>query len=205
MAASSLWLAGTPLVLASKSKARRKLLEDAGIVIEARPADIDERALEAKSGTQDAAKIASLLAAEKAKSIARQMPGRLVLGADQTLAAGTKRFSQPADRDAAAEQLEALSGKTHLLHSAIAVACDDTVLFAHGDTARMTMRALSAPMIAAYLDVAGEAATSSVGAYQVEGPGIQLFDTIDGDYFTILGLPLLPLLAFLRREKLIVP
>ena len=130
-------------------------------------------------------------------------PDRIVVGADQTLALGTQLFSKPAGRAQAAEQLRALSGNSHDLHSAVAVARDGKVLFAHVSIARMTMRELSGAEVRTYLDEAGEAVTTSVGAYQLEGLGIHLFERIEGDHFTILGLPLLPLLAFLRGEGLL--
>jgi septum formation protein len=197
----ALWLATEPLVLASKSTARLALLAAAGIAVEVLPADIDERAVEAKAAAQQATAAAALLAREKARSVAAQRPGRLVLGADQTLALGPRRFSKPANRAAAAEQLRALRGKTHALHSAVSVMRDGKVLFEHTDTARLTMRNFSDKFLEQYLDVTGEAITASVGAYQLERPGIQLFERVEGDYFTILGLPLLPLLHFLRRDR----
>jgi septum formation protein len=126
-----------------------------------------------------------------------------VVGADQTLALGTRLFSKPAGRPQATEQLRALAGRSHQLHSAVAVARDGKILFADATMARMTMRHLSEAEIAAYLDEAGEAVTSSVGAYQLEGLGVHLFKRIEGDHFTILGLPLLQLLAFLRSERLL--
>lgn len=194
------WLAAHPLVLASKSAARRTLLEAAGIPVTVHPADLDERGLEARAGAEaPAAAVAALLAREKAAAVARAHPGRLVLGADQTLALGAERFSKPADRAAARAQLRTLSGKTHELHSAIAFVQDGKVLFERVGTARLTMCALSERSLDAYLDAAGDAATASVGAYHIEGLGIQLFERIDGDYFTILGLPLMEVLAFLRR------
>jgi septum formation protein len=177
------------------------LLAAAGIPIEVLPADIDERGTEAKAATQDAGAAAALLAREKARAVAAQRPGCLVLGADQTLVLGDRRFSKPVDRNAAAEQLRALRGTTHVLHSALSVMRDGKVLFEHADAARLTMRPFSDKFLVDYLDSAGEAPMASVGAYQLEGPGIQLFERIEGDYFTILGLPLLPLLDFLRREK----
>jgi septum formation protein len=128
------------------------------------------------------------------------MPGRLVLGADQTLALGARRFSKPADRTAASEQFRVLRGQTHALHSAVALARDGKILFEHGETARLTMRAFSDTFLDDYLATVGSAVTASVGGYQLEGAGIQLFERIEGDYFTVLGLPLLPLLAVLRRE-----
>jgi septum formation protein len=194
-----LWLDSRPLVLASRSEARAKILSGAGLGLEIRPAPIDERAVEAEAGRIDAMAAARLLARAKAQSVSAAMPGRLVLGADQTLALGATRFSKPANRAAAREQLQALRGQTHRLHSALALCRDGAVLFAHDASAQLTMRAFSDHYLDDYLDIAGDTALASVGAYQVEGPGIQLFERIEGDYFTILGLPLLPLLDFLRQ------
>jgi septum formation protein len=126
-----------------------------------------------------------------------------VIGADQTLALGPRLFSKPTGRAQAAEQLRALAGNTHELHSAVSVARAGKILFSEVSVARMTMRRLSAEEIGAYLDAAGEAVTTSVGAYQLEGVGVHLFERIEGDHFTILGLPLLPLLAFLRGQGLL--
>jgi septum formation protein len=196
----ALWLATDPLVLASRSDARRTLLQAAGVAVELRPADLDERSVEANAASQEPAAIATFLAREKAASVAALCPGRLVLGADQTLALGAKRFSKPVDRLGARAQLAALCGRTHELHSAIAFVQDTTVLFEHVDTARLTMRSFSEHFLDLYLHYVGTAATASVGAYQIEGPGIQLFEHLDGDYFTILGLPLLPALDFLRQR-----
>jgi septum formation protein len=196
----TLWLAADPLVLASRSVARRTLLQAAGIAVELKPADLDERSVEANAVSQEPAAIAAFLAREKAATVAALCPGRLVLGADQTLALGARRFSKPVDRASARAQLAALCGRTHELHSAIAFVQDATVLFEHVDTARLTMRSFSQHFLDHYLDDVGTAATASVGAYQIESPGIQLFEHIDGDYFTILGLPLLPALDFLRRR-----
>jgi septum formation protein len=197
----ALWLANRPLVLASKSESRRAILAAAGIPIEIVPANIDERAVEARADARDPNEIAKLLAREKALAVAAGKSGRLVLGADQTLALGARVFSKPADRAAARDQLIALRGKTHELHSALAVARDGAIMFEHDDSAQLTMRALSDDFLDRYLDVAGKAVTTSVGAYQVEALGIQLFRHIEGCHFTILGLPLLPLLDFLRRER----
>ena len=132
-----------------------------------------------------------------------RQPGKYVAGADQTLALGNRLFSKPAGRAAAAEQLRDLAGRSHQLHSAVAVARDGKILFEAVAVAGMTMRQLGEAEIQAYLDEAGEAVASSVGAYQLEGLGVHLFERIDGDHFTILGLPLLPLLAFLRSERLL--
>jgi septum formation protein len=195
-----LWLASAPLVLASRSSVRRMLLETAGIRIEVCPADIDERSLETKAPFQAPVAVAALLAREKAVAIERVKPGRLILGADQILSLDGKRFAKPADRSAARGQLRALSGRTHELYSAIAFVQDGIVLQEHVGVARLTMRAFSDQFLDAYLDEVGSAALASVGAYQLEGRGIQLFERVDGDYFTVLGLPLLPVLEFLRRR-----
>lgn len=179
------------------------LLQNAGIDFEAIPADIDERTAQKHSGLSAPGEIASLLAREKARFVSAQKPGRYVVGADQTLALGSLLFSKPAGRVQAAEQLHALAGNSHELHSAVAVACDGKILFADVAVARMTIRRLGEGEIDAYLDQAGEAVTTSVGAYQLEGLGVHLFERIEGDHFTILGLPLLSLLAFLRSEALL--
>jgi septum formation protein len=195
-----LWLAAAPLVLASQSKVRRVLLEAAGIPVETRPANIDERATEGRALSDEPGAVAALLAREKALRVAAGLPGRLVVGADQTLALGRRRFDKPADRAGARAQLTALAGKTHALHAAVAVARGADVLFEHVEVARLTMRPFAEDSLERYLDAAGPAVTASVGAYQVEGIGIQLFERIEGDHFTVLGLPLLPLLAYLRAE-----
>jgi septum formation protein len=135
--------------------------------------------------------------------VSLRLSGQYVVGADQTLALGKRLFSKPAGRAQAAEQLRALAGHSHELHSAVAVARDGKILFAAVATARMTMRRLGEAEIEAYLSEAGAAVTSSVGAYQLEGLGVHLFERIEGDHFTILGLPLIQLLGFLRSERLL--
>ncbi len=195
-----LWLAPQPLVLASKSNVRGKILAAAGFRFEIRPASLDERAVEAQAGIIDAAAAARILAREKAKHIAATLPGRLVLGADQTLACGDKRFSKPAGATEATAQLRELRGRIHELHSAVALVRGGEVLFDYVDTARLTMRDISDRFLEDYLESAGATALASVGAYQLEGLGVHLFERVDGDFFTILGLPLLPLLAFLREK-----
>ena len=199
----TLWRGKDSLILASQSRARQMLLTNAGIAFEAVPADIDERAVQQASGLTAPSDIAALLAREKALWVSSRQVSKYVIGADQTLALGDRLFSKPAGRAQAAEQLRALAGRAHELHSAIAVARDGKILFAEIAIARMTMRALDEAGIDAYLDAAGEAVTSSVGTYQLERLGVHLFECIEGDHFTILGLPLLPLLAFLRSEQLL--
>lgn len=197
---ASLWLAAAPLMLASQSKVRRAVLEAAGIPVEARPAHLDERAIESQvtSGRPD--DVALTLAREKARTVAAMSEARLVVGCDQTLALGEKRFSKPANRAAARAQLLALRGKTHELHSAVAVVRGGALAFGHVAVARLTMRTFSEAFLDAYLDAAGAGVTASVGAYQLERIGIHLFEKVDGDHFVILGLPLLPLLDYLRQE-----
>jgi len=176
------------------------LLSAAGVPVEAFPADLDERGLEAGVKLQSAGAVAALLAREKAGAVAKLHRGRLTLGADQTLALGADRFAKPADRDAARAQLRALRGRSHELHSAIAFVQDGTVLYEHVRVARMVMRTFSDQFLESYLDACGQAVSANVGAYQIEGLGVQLFERIEGDFFTVLGLPLMEALDFLRRS-----
>jgi nucleoside triphosphate pyrophosphatase len=199
----ALWLTPQPLVLASRSDIRGKILAAAGLRFDIRPSQINERAVEAECGAGDAAAVARHLARAKAAAVAASLPGRLILGADQMLARGAKRFAKPANRVETAEQLRALRGRTHELHSALALVRDEKAIFACVDTARLTMRNFSDHFLNDYLDMAGDAAMNSVGGYQLEGIGIHLFERVEGDYFTILGLPLLPLLDFLRQNKFV--
>jgi septum formation protein len=199
----TLWRGTYPLILASQSSTRQALLANAGIGFEAVPADIDEREIQHSSNLSEPGDIAALLARRKALSVSSSLPGRFVVGADQTLARGARLFVKPAGRAQAAEQLRALAGGNHELHSGVAVARDGKILFEAVTIARMTMRQLGEREIDAYLDAAGQAVTTSVGAYQLEGLGVHLFERIEGDHFTILGLPLLPLLAFLRSLRLV--
>lgn len=195
-----------PLVLASKSAPRRTLLEAAGIPLTIDPADIDERAAEAASPKEAATPegAALLLARAKAFETAKRNAGKIVLGADQTLALGAERFSKPKSRAAAREQLKKFSGRTHALHSGIAVVRDDKVLFETVSSAHLTMHELTDAFLDGYLDAAGDRVTQSVGAYQLESVGVNLFEKIEGDHFTILGMPLMPLLAYFRKSGMIV-
>lgn len=195
----------TTLVLASKSAARAAMLKAAGLDVRLAPADIDERALDEAWAAEgrSAAEIARLLAEAKACAVSRAHPGTVVIGADQTLALGARRFSKAVSPDEARANLAVLRGETHQLHSGVALARDGVTVFADVATADMTMRAFSDAFLDAYLARVGDRVLSSVGCYQFESEGIQLFERIEGDYFTILGMPLLPLLAALRREGLI--
>jgi septum formation protein len=188
------------LVLASASAARAALLTAAGLTFTVAPSDLDERSVEAALVAEgaDPGRIALRLAEEKARSVSGERPGAIVVGADQTLSIGSDRFHKPGSREAAQRQIRALAGRTHCLHAAVACARNGELIFHHVDVARLTLRALTDAEIVRYLDRAGAAAQNSVGAYQVEGLGIRLLDRIEGDHSTILGLPLLPLLAFLR-------
>ena len=199
----TLWRGKEPLILASQSHARQVLLANAGINFESEPAAIDERQIQQKSNLSTPRDIAALLAREKCLFVSRRRPGRYVVGADQTLALGTRLFTKPSGRTQAAEQLRALAGRSHELYSAVAVARDGKILFEKIAIARMSMRALSEAEIGAYLGEAGATVTSSVGAYQLEGLGVHLFERIEGDHFTILGLPMLALLEFFRSERLL--
>ncbi len=195
----------SPLILASSSPFRRMLMENAGLRFEAFAADIDERALaaplEAAGAGPDA--IALVLAKAKAVAVSEIHRGSLVIGSDQTMSLGSRVFHKPRDVAEAEDHLRALSGKTHRLNSAIAIARDGDVLWEHLSHAELTMRELDPEFIHRHIGRVGDKALGSVGAYQLEGEGIQLFAAIDGDYFTILGLPMLPLLAQLRALEAI--
>ena len=191
-----------PLILASKSQSRASLLSNAGLTFACETAQIDERAaeqplVEAGGSAQD---IGELLAEVKAMDVSSRNPGALVIGADQTLGFGDKRFNKPENDAAARAQLLEMAGKSHQLHSAVACVKDGETLWRHVSTATLTMRPLSPEQVGRYMARVGEQVRSSVGCYQLEGLGVQLFEKIEGDYFTILGLPLLPLLSYLRSD-----
>lgn len=191
-----------PLVLASGSATRRKLLDAAGLAIIQDPADLDENIVKEMLGNRpDAGRlIAERLAADKALCVAPRHRGARIIGADQTLCCGSRLFDKPGNRDEAAEHLRFLRGRQHVLTTAVAVAEGDRVLWSHVAEARLSLRPFDDAELEAYLDRAGPEALDSVGAYRLEGPAIGLFERIDGDWFTILGLPMLPLLAFLRQS-----
>ncbi len=196
----------TALVLASTSPTRRRLLANAGIAFDAIAPEIDERAAEAPLVRAGAPPddIAAVLAEAKALAVSEGRPDVLVIGADQTLDLDGRSLSKPASMEEARRQLLALSGRSHSLHAAIACARNGETVWRHVETVHLTMRQLTPGEIGRYLAEAGLPVLSSVGAYQVEGRGIRLFERVDGDFFAILGLPLLPLLAFLRQAGALV-
>lgn len=202
----SLWRGDHPLVLASKSGARRALLLAANIPFDSVDAAIDERAIEAPLRERRALpeEIAGHLAREKARTVSKNLPGRLVLAADQLLCLDDRIFSKPANFEEAAAHIRAFSGKTHELHSAICLMKDEKIQFEAVPVAKMTCWSFSEDFIKGYIALAGEAVLQSVGAYRIEDLGIHLFAKIEGDHSTVLGLPLLPLLKFLREDNWLI-
>lgn len=188
------------LVLASKSPARAQLLSNAGLTFQTQTADIDEREIEsmALADGGDCRDVALTLCAAKANDVACTRPFDVIIAADQTLEFRGKGLHKPADRAAARAQLMALRGRTHTLHAAVAVARGGHLVWSHADTAHLTMREFEEAELDLVLAREGDAVTSSVGGYRLEGPSVRLFESIEGDYFSILGLPLLPLLSALR-------
>lgn len=193
-----------PLVLASRSESRASILKNAGLEFDIVPADVDEPAIRAviqkSEPNPDPADIAEILARTKAETVSAERKQSVVIGADQILLFEGRIYEKPADIAAARRMLLALKGNTHQLYTSVSVARNGQSIWAHGATANMTMRSFTPEFLGQYLADAGEQVLKSVGAYQIESTGIHLFSKIDGDYFTILGLPLLPLLEFLRGE-----
>jgi septum formation protein len=190
------------LILASASAGRAAILRDAGLAFRQQSADVDERALEAEAvsaGGIDAGKLALMLAEAKALDVSGREPEALVIGADQLMECGGVLYHKPASAEAAREQLSQLRGRTHSLHAALCVARGGEVLWRHLDRADLTMRDFSDAFADAYCRTEDEAVLRAVGVYRIEGPGVQLFSAIKGDHFTIMGLPLLPLLGYLRE------
>ena len=188
------------LILASASTTRKALLDKAGLRFEIMPAHIDERQLEidALEAGGDGRDVALALARRKAEAVSALRPGAIVIGADQTLALGPELLHKPSSLEGARAQLDRLAGKTHRLHVGVALVQNETLLWSDIQTAELTMRSFSAEERDEVLSLEGDAIIGSVGSYRLEGPSIRLFETVTGDYFTILGLPLLPLLAALR-------
>ena len=201
--------AATPrVILASASRTRRSMLSAAGLVFEVVPSGVDERAIRdamsVDSPAVDPADLADVLARAKAEEVSRRQPDAVVIGADQVLDLDGDVLTKAPDLDAVRETLLRLRGKTHELHSAVAVAERGAATWAFVDTAHLTMRQFSTEFLGQYMAHVGSVALESVGGYQIEGLGIQLFERIDGDYFTVLGVPLLPLLEELRSRRVIV-
>jgi len=190
------------LVLASGSETRAKMLRDAGVAIEVVPSAVDEDVLKAeyRSAGRSAAKLADALAEAKARDVAARMPGRLVLGSDQVMDFGSVNFDKPRNPDEARAQIRQLRGTTHGLISAAVFMRGERVVSRCTGSATLTMRGFSDEFLEVYLADVGDAALWSVGGYQIEGRGAQLFEKVEGDYSSILGLPLIKVLAVLRRE-----
>lgn len=191
------------LILASSSKARQALLSAAGVKFAAIKPDVDEAAVKARSTALSMQELASELAMQKSVAVSSRHDGVIVIGADQTLDLDGSGLDKPPNLQAARQQLLQLRGRTHHLHSAICCSRNGKPVWQHVGSAMLSIRHFSDAELAQYLGSAGDKVLHSVGAYQIEGPAIQLFDHIEGDYFTILGLPLLPLLNFLRQEQAI--
>lgn len=190
-------IGGSGILLASRSASRRAMLEAAGVTFEARNGNVDERALEADMEGADPAEIAQALAAAKAAALSDD---RVVLGSDSLVEVGGRRFNKPASREQAAEHLRFFSGKVMTLHSAAALAKDGRIVWMGSDFARLRVRNLSEDFIEAYLDAEWPEVSCCVGVFRIEGPGVQLFESIVGDQFTVLGMPLLQVLAALREQ-----
>lgn len=188
------------LILASQSASRRAMLDAAGVAHKAVPAALDERALEASLGDAAPAAVATALAEAKALAVCAQHPGALVLGSDSLVSVAGRRFDKPASRAEAAEHLRFFSGQALELHSAAALARGGQVVWRHAALATLQVRALSEAFIAGYLDAEWPAVAGCVGVFRIEGPGVQLFEAIAGDHFTVLGMPLLPVLGALRAQ-----
>ncbi|MCZ6763804.1 MAG: Maf family protein [Alphaproteobacteria bacterium] len=204
---------GGRLVLASASAARTAMLTAAGVPHEVVPAQVDEAAIKAAIAADDAAPqtttqntaqiMAQTLGETKARQVATRRPGAIVLGADQILECGATLYDKPASMEAARAQLLELAGRVHRLWTSVSAVRDGQLLWHHNEAPELTMRGVGEDFIETYLEAAGQDVLQSVGAYRLEGLGVQLFDTIEGNHFTVLGMPLLPVLRFLRANSII--
>lgn len=197
-------LAREPIILASASASRKAMLDAVGVRFEAVPAAIEERALEAEMTDSEPGEIAQALAAAKAAEVSASHSGKWVLGSDSLVEVGGRRFDKPSNREEAAEHLRFFSGRVMTLHSAAALARDGRIDWVEGDFARLAVRELSEDFVAAYLDLEWPAVGQCVGVFRIEGPGPQMFERIAGDQFTVLGMPLLPVLAALRERAILL-
>ena len=196
------------MILASGSAARRRLMQQAGLAFDVVPSTIDESAVRAallvEDGAVDSEDLAEILARAKAEDVAANRVGTVVVGGDQVLEIDGEILEKPGDVEAVRDQLLRLRGRTHALYSAVAVTSGDDEMWTHVDVARVTLREFSMKALGGYLAASGEQAVGSVGGYQLEGPGLQLIARVEGDYFTVLGLPMLALLDELRRRGVVV-
>lgn len=193
----------TKIVLASASASRQRLLQAAGLAFDVLASNVDEPSVRSALVDVDPVDVAEVLARAKTEDVARRVDARVVIGADQVLAFGGEILAKPTDMAEARAQLLDLKGSSHQLHSAVVIAHDDEISWVHVDTVDVTMRDYSPAFVGRYLSAAGDEALTSVGCYQLEGPGVQMIEKISGDYFSVLGLPLLPLLAELRRMQVL--
>ena len=197
-------IGGSGILLASNSASRKAMLEAAGVAFASEGADVDERALEAEMDGAEPAEIAQALAAAKAATVSANKPDALVLGSDSLVEVDGNRFDKPTSRENAADHLRSFSGKVMTLHSAAALARGGQIIWVGSDFARLRVRELSDDFIEAYLDAEWPAVSYCVGVFRIEGPGVQLFESIAGDQFTVLGMPLLQVLEALREEGVLL-
>lgn len=196
-------MSGNGIVLASQSASRKAMLSAAGVPFEARSGDVDEAAIKRELVGVPGSDVAMILAEAKALAVSVAAPGRLVLGGDSLVEVGGRSFDKPVSREQAAEHLAFFSGQTMLLHSAVALMRDGACVWRHGETARLKVRVLSPAFIEHYLDSEWPAVSACVGVFMIEGRGINLFEAIEGSHFTVLGMPLLPVLAYLRERSVL--
>ena len=193
-----------PLILASKSPSRQKLMTNAGLIFQQQVSGVDEDIIkEAFLQSGEISDLAMILAQAKAMTVSKMLPESYVIGADQTLLFEGKVYDKPVSDQDARDQLLALRGKQHQLETAVCIAKNEEILWNYSESSYLTMRDFSPVFLGKYLAAEGDSVKTSVGGYKLEGLGLQLFEKIDGDFFSILGLPMLRLLAFLRNQNLI--